>query len=240
MKKPLLLVLTLTGFGLYGFLGLALYPYFLITGFKEAQVRKFFYMLARGVFWVVKRAAKSFTLEGAQNIPAGAAVIAANHSSILDILCMAEFGREDIIFITRGWPSKVPVMGAYVRAAGNIRLEDTGGSDAALKAAAASAFRKGLKIIVFPEGARGPEGVLRRFRSGAFMLALDFKVPLVPVALKGLGGMIPKSGFWVNATDIKISALPPVENFSASADGAPALKMAQYVKTLIAKKLEEK
>ncbi|MDR1124088.1 MAG: 1-acyl-sn-glycerol-3-phosphate acyltransferase [Elusimicrobiota bacterium] len=240
MKKPLLLILTLIGFGLYGFLGLALYPYFFITGFKEAQVRRFFYILARSVFWVVKRAAKSFTLEGARNIPAGAAVIAANHSSILDILCMAEFGREDIIFIMRGWPSKVPVMGAYARAAGNICLESSLDSGDALKAAAARAFKKGLKIIVFPEGTRGPEGFLRRFHSGAFMLALDFKVPLVPVALKGLGGMIPKRGFWVNATDIKISALPPVENFTAPAGSAPALKMAQYVKTLIAKKLEEK
>ena len=240
MKKPLLFFLPLAGFGLYGFLGLALYPYFFITGFKEAQARRFFYILARGVFWVVKRAAKSFALEGLQNIPAGAAVIAANHSSILDILCMAQFGREDIIFITRGWPSKVPVMGAYVRAAGNICLEDTAGCDSSLKAAADAAFKKGLKIIIFPEGTRGPEGVLRRFRSGAFMLALDFKVPLVPVALKGLGGMIPKRGFWVNATDIKISALPPLQDFTAPAGGAPALKMARYVKTLIAKKLEER
>ncbi|WP_428898338.1 1-acyl-sn-glycerol-3-phosphate acyltransferase [Parelusimicrobium proximum] len=236
LKKICLFILTVFGFFLFGLFGVLLYPYFWITGFKEGEVRYFFFVVSRSVFWVVKAASNSFEVVKKADIPPGPAVITPNHSSILDILCMSEFGMKDIVFAAKGWPFKVPFMGKYLSASGGIRTDNME-SFAAFKAEAEKRFCKGLKIIIFPEGTRSKDGSVGRFRSGAFALAIDCGVPVIPVALKGLDKAIPKNGFWVSASDVRLTMLAPVSNYEKY--GNNALKMAKYVKELIVKELEE-
>lgn len=231
MLKFFLFLLTAGGFFLFGAFLVVFYPYFWLTGFKENEVRFFFYFLSRYTMFVIKTGSKSFVVEG--EIPPGAGIIVSNHSSILDILCFSSFGVNDAVLLAKDWPFKVPVMGRYARAMGNIALADL----EEVKAQAKAAFGKGLKLIVFPEGTRSSGGQVQRFHSGAFMLAGEFNVPVIPVAIKGLGQTIPKNKVLIQSVDIKMCALPPVLPFEKS--DSSALKMAQYVKSLIKEKLSE-
>lgn len=235
LKKIFLALLTLSGFFLYGLLGVLLYPYFFITGFREKEVRYFFYCVSKCMFLVVRLSAKTFVAEKRVPLPEGGALLAANHSSILDILCFCEFGLKDVVFLAKGWPFKVPVMGSYVRAAGNIDLEKAGDFNG-LKEKTAAALAKGLKVVVFPEGTRSADCKVHRFRSGAFALAAECDAPVYPVAIKGLGETIPKNGFWINSADIKLTLLPPVADWETGDTGA--LKMAKYVRRIIINELD--
>ena len=231
MVRFFLFVLTCLGFFFFGFFAVVLYPYFFITGFRDNDARYIFYLASRYVMFVIKLGCRSFKPEG--KLPAGAGIIAANHSSLLDVLCMSCFGAKDIVLLAKDWPFKVPVMGSYVKAMGNVRLGDMEDVKRQIK----TAFDKGLKVMIFPEGTRSADGRVRRFRSGAFMLARELGVPVIPVAIKGLGQSIPKNGVMIRRADIKISILAPVMPFEKG--GMNALKMAKYVKQLIVDKLEE-
>jgi 1-acyl-sn-glycerol-3-phosphate acyltransferase len=238
LKIPFSVFLSLLGFGGFGFFSVLLYPYFLITGFKESEVRYYFYLISRYVMSVVKFSANSFVVE-MEPPPPGSAVVVANHSSILDILCISQFGLKDIVFLTRGWPLKVPVMGRYLRAGAGISLDAEDGEDFnALIAKVRSVFEKKLKLVIFPEGTRSADGSVHRFRSGAFALAQECGVTVIPAALKGLGRAIPKGKFLLTSSDIRLTLLAPVAPFTKEDMGA--LKMAKYVRQLITAKLEEK
>jgi 1-acyl-sn-glycerol-3-phosphate acyltransferase len=185
---------------------------------------------------MVRLISRSFAVEIKAPLPKGAALITPNHSSVLDILCFGEFGFKDIVFISRGWPLKVPFMGKYLRAAGSVVLDGVKSFEDVVKQTQ-KAFDKGLKVVIFPEGTRSTDGKVHRFRSGAFLLAQECGVPVIPAALKGLGSSIPKHCVIVRPSDIKLTlleALMPFEKKDTS-----SLQMAKYVKEVIVKELED-
>ncbi|MDR0953129.1 MAG: 1-acyl-sn-glycerol-3-phosphate acyltransferase [Elusimicrobiota bacterium] len=234
MRKVFVALWTLSGFFVFGASLVLLYPYLWLKKFDEKEVRHFFYLISRTVMAMVRFVSKSYKVEILGSLPSGGALIAANHSSILDILCWGEFGLKDVIFISKGWPLKVPVMGKYLRSAGSIVLEDNVSVEN-LKNEAQKAFDKGLKIVVFPEGTRSVDNKVHRFRSGAFLLAQECNVPVIPAALKGLGQAIPKHCVVVRPSDIKLTLLEAVAPFEKG--DISALNMAKYVKNLIIKEL---
>jgi 1-acyl-sn-glycerol-3-phosphate acyltransferase len=236
-KKIFVFFWTLSGFFLFCFFLAFFYPYLWLRNFKESDVRYFFYLISHSVMTMVRLISKSFIVEIKTPLPKGAALITPNHSSILDILCFGEFGMKDIVFMSKGWPLKVPFMGKYLRAAGSVILDNVKTFED-LKAQAQKAFDKGLKVVIFPEGTRSTDGKVRRFHSGAFLLAQECNVPVIPAALKGLGGSIPKHRVIVRPSDIKLTLLEAVTPFEKG--GTSALQMAKYVKKIIVKEMESK
>ncbi|GHS87466.1 hypothetical protein FACS189487_03670 [Campylobacterota bacterium] len=224
-------ILTAAGFFAYGVPAVAAYPYFYLTGFKENEVRSFIYYISRFCMGCVKRTTKSFCVEGA--LPTDAAIIVANHGSILDILCFCCFGSKDYVFVTKGWASAVPIMRRYIRTAGYI-CSDENGSFEDMVSAAKTIFAKGLKLVIFPEGTRSADGTVGRFHSGAFLLAARCNVPIIPVALKGLDRVIAKRQIMAKGGSVvRLSMLLPCK-----ADN-DHLRMARAVKEQIVKKLSE-
>ena len=67
-----------------------------------------------------------------------------------------------------------------------------------------SLLEDGWNIVVFPEGARSPEGWMQRFRHGAARLSLELGVPIVPIGIRGAYGAMPKGRLWPR------SGRPPV------------------------------
>jgi 1-acyl-sn-glycerol-3-phosphate acyltransferase len=65
--------------------------------------------------------------------------------------------------------------------------------------------------MMFPEGTRSRDGKLQRFKPGAFELALDEEVPILPIVISGTHDALPKRGFVLQGKhDISISVQPPV------------------------------
>ncbi|SFT03019.1 hypothetical protein SAMN05660206_109133 [Sphingobacterium wenxiniae] len=116
------------------------------------------------------------------------AVIIANHSSFLDTLSMGMLAPKGI-FLVNDWVWKSPIFGRAVRALGFYPVSqglENGLTELREKVA------QGYSLIVFPEGTRSYDNVLKRFHKGAFYLAEQLKLDIVPVHLLGNGDVLPK------------------------------------------------
>ncbi|WP_424246120.1 1-acyl-sn-glycerol-3-phosphate acyltransferase [Elusimicrobium posterum] len=236
IKNIILTAATFTGFFLYGFFGVFLYPYFWITGFKPNEVRYFFYMLGKMVMFIIAKTSKSFKVAAHDSLPQGPAVLVANHVSLLDMLVFSCFGIIDMVSVVKAWPFKVPVFGRYAKTMGNIRAE--GAEFTEVLKSAEDVFRQGLKLVVFPEGTRSTDGKVHRFRTGAFRIAAHYKVPVVPFAIDGLGRVMRKHTVMVHSEHVKLTMLKPF-TIEENADDTTILKMAKYTKDLIEKEIRE-
>jgi len=103
---------------------------------------------------------------------------------------------------------------------------------------AATALREGNSVIVFPEGTRSKDGNIQPFKTGAFHLALDNKVPILPIAITGTSKAIRKGGFLVNKNfNIRAIVLDPIP-YSAIRNMDPK-EVAGMVHARIAAEIED-
>jgi len=138
-------------------------------------------------------------------------IIISNHQSILDILIM------NCLLYRFRWISKienykVPVLGWYLRMAKYIVI-DRGNEESktGMMEKSAECLRKGISIMMFPEGTRSPDGEIAPFKLGAFQLALMTDKSILPVIVDGTGGVLPKHGLLFSRGNIlKIKVLDPV------------------------------
>jgi len=134
-------------------------------------------------------------IEGRSKIVRGRTyVIISNHQSILDILllnCLCHRFK----WISKIENIKVPVLGWYIRMADYITV-DRGNSESKDKMMEESylCLKKGISVMIFPEGTRSIDREIGFFKRGAFQLAISAKVPLLPVLIDGTGGILPKHG----------------------------------------------
>ena len=97
---------------------------------------------------------------------------------------------------------------------------------------------EGNSIMMFPEGTRSPNGRLRRFKTGAFDLARQANLPILPIVLEGTSNALPKRGFVLQGRHpihVKILDEIPPEDFARGEVEA----LTDQVRDLIATHLEE-
>lgn len=150
--------------------------------------------------WGVARLLFSYTVTGAERLPArGAAVIVANHVSWLDPILTALALPRKPAFLAMEELWRMPVIGMVMRIYGPLAIPlNRGTVDATALKRSLRALESGALLIVFPEGGISPSGELRPFHRGAAMLAARARAPLIPVAVEGtdealpLGRMVPR------------------------------------------------
>jgi len=135
-------------------------------------------------------------VEGREKIRRNTAyVMVANHQSLLDILVLFR------LFVHFKWVSKienfrVPCIGWNMSLNGYIKLRrGDRESVAQMMEACERTILAGNSIMMFPEGTRSPDGRLRAFKHGAFTLAQQTHVPLLPIVVEGTADALPKRGF---------------------------------------------
>ena len=116
------------------------------------------------------------------------AVIVANHHSHLDLLCMLQLTPR-LVILTNDWVWRNPVYGAIIRYAEFYPVHD---GYETLAPKLRSLVERGYSIVVFPEGTRSETGAIGRFHKGAFLLAQELGVDLLPVYLHGGSDVMPK------------------------------------------------
>lgn len=136
-------------------------------------------------------------------------IILVNHQSFFDAFCMGALPIYNVIFVVRSWPFRIPFFGPYMRRAGYLNSENM--SCETFLSEAKKSLDRGISVVIFPEGTRSEDGTLGRFYSGAFKLAVESKVPVVPVSLKGTGRFLPKGKTWIRSFPITIKTLPIVD-----------------------------
>ncbi|MBR5085638.1 MAG: 1-acyl-sn-glycerol-3-phosphate acyltransferase [Muribaculaceae bacterium] len=128
------------------------------------------------------------------------AVIVCNHQSHLDLMCLMSLTPK-IVFFTNEWTWNNPFYGNVIHKAEFMTV--TNGYESNIPQLK-DLVRRGYTIAVFPEGTRSPESKILRFHKGAFLLAEQLGVDLLPVFLHGAGDALSKKEFMLEKGTITV------------------------------------
>ena len=139
-------------------------------------------------------------------------VIVSNHLSAIDVLVPC------LLFIPFKWVSKIenfriPFIGWGMSLNRYVPIRRGGlSSIKAMMQQARAHLKQGSSIFIFPEGARSDDGNLKTFKTGAFKLAQEMNVPVLPVVLTGTAEALPKRSLHFKGRhQIGIEVLPAIE-----------------------------
>jgi len=146
-----------------------------------------------------------------------------NHRSMADIYLLAHLPWE-MKFLSKESVFRIPVLGWEMKTAGDIPLErgDRGSARRAIELMRHRLMEKS-SLVVFPEGTRSVDGSIGPFREGAFRLAIDLGVDIVPLAIAGTETALPKHSLVMRRTTATVTVLPPIATAGLKAADAPAL-----------------
>ncbi len=139
------------------------------------------------------------------------AVFLFNHQSALDGLIVAKLVRRDVVGIAKEEIRRHPLWGPVFALAGTVFV-DRSNREKAIEALAPAveALHKGVSIAIAPEGTRSATARLGRFKKGAFHLAMQAGVPIVPIVLRNVHDAMPKGAWVVRPTQIEVVVHPPI------------------------------
>lgn len=167
-----------------------------------------------------------FTVEGTPpaDILTRGYVVVANHESAADPFLLSHL-PFDMRWIAKEELYKVPVIGRLMRYSGDIPLRrGDGESVREMMAEARRTLDAGVPVMIFPEGTRSKDGRLLPFKDGAFRLALEAGVPILPLALAGTHNCRPKGSSWFGDANAIVKVLSPIETTGLTMEDLPSLR----------------
>ena len=155
---------------------------------------------------------------GRERIPRGASILVVNHQSLADVAACMGLHRP-FKFVSKASLFSLPLVGWTMKMLRYVRLErGRPHSTRSMLEESRGWLRRGMAVLMFPEGTYAPGEALLHFKPGAFLLARDEGVPLVPVLLSGTRALVVGDGPWLAArVDILVRVLDPT-GFPAGAD----------------------
>lgn len=151
------------------------------------------------------------TVEGMEHVPSGPCLFAANHQSLLDIPALFLVLPGSARFLAKESLFRIPVLGWAMAASGCIPIDRSNRARAmrSLREAAAR-VRAGRSVVFFPEGTRSRDGKLAPFKKGGFHLAMEARVPTVPVAVSGSYRILRPGSMHVRPGPLRVRLTPPL------------------------------
>ncbi|MBR6948077.1 MAG: glycosyltransferase [Muribaculaceae bacterium] len=142
-------------------------------------------------------------------------LVICNHQSHLDVMCQLVFTPK-IVFLTNDWVWNNPFYGFLIRHAEYYPVAE--GIETLLPQLQ-SLIARGYSIAVYPEGTRSRDCRILRFHQGAFYLADQLGVDILPMCLYGPGKVLPKRTYSLNKSPIHIQVMNPVSRHQLQAKG---------------------
>ncbi len=150
---------------------------------------------------------------GRENITIGRSyVFVANHQSAYDIFSIYGFLNHQFRWMMKKSLERIPLVGYACRVAGHIYVDKH--SPAAVRQTMETAEKRlsgGMSVVVFPEGSRTKDGHIHGFRRGAYMLAMEFGLPVVPVTVDGAYDVLPPNALLMRPGRITLTIHKPLE-----------------------------
>ena len=133
-------------------------------------------------------------------------ILIANHTSFLDILAVGML-HPKIIFLVNDWVYNSPIFGKAVQLAGFYPV--SGGIEKGVEHLRVK-VAQGYSLMAFPEGTRSTTNKIRRFHKGAFFLAEQLDIDIIPVLIHGNSEVLPKGSFVIRDGSITVKILPRI------------------------------
>lgn len=153
-------------------------------------------------------------VEGRENMKENESyVIAANHQGAFDIFLIFGFLRRQFKWMMKHQLRKVPFVGYACEKSHQIFVDKRGPRKVKETYDKARATLKGgMSLVVFPEGARSFTGHMGVFKRGAFMLADELQLPILPLTINGSFDIMPRmrDGKWVTWHPLKLTIHKPI------------------------------
>ncbi|HEU4525469.1 MAG TPA: lysophospholipid acyltransferase family protein [Gemmatimonadales bacterium] len=151
-------------------------------------------------------------------------VVVSNHESFTDILLISHLPWE-MKWLSKAELFRIPVMGWLMHLAGDIPVKRGFGPSAVeAMAKCREVLRRKVSVMIFPEGTRSSTTELLPFKDGAFRLAIDAGVPILPLALHGTATALRKHDWRIGPSTAVVEVLAPVETTGLTPADVPALK----------------
>lgn len=135
----------------------------------------------------------------------------ANHQGAYDIWAIYGFLNHNFKWLMKKELEKIFAVGTACKKAGHVFVDDS--SVAGIKETIAEAektLKNGMSVVIFPEGSRTWDGKMSAFKRGAFMLAGEFKLPVVPITIDGSFKAMPRSTYNMTPTTIRLVIHKPI------------------------------
>lgn len=139
-------------------------------------------------------------------------VFASNHQSIFDVFVI--YGWLPLYFkwIMKAELRKIPFVGRACESAGHIFINRKNPKAAQRSIEfAQKQLQNGVSVVVFPEGTRTANGEVGGFKRGAFVLATDLCLPIVPISLSGCYHCWPRNSWFIMPGQIRMQVHPPIQ-----------------------------
>lgn len=151
-------------------------------------------------------------------------VVVSNHESFVDILLISHLPFE-MKWMSKSEFFRYPLVGWMMRLARDIRLE-RGDRTSGIKALEESRVRldQHVSVMIFPEGTRSHSGELAEFKDGAFRLAIQAGVPILPLAVIGTRDALIKHDWRFGYSHAEVRVLDPIPTDGLTQDDVPALR----------------
>lgn len=147
-----------------------------------------------------------------QNVPEPPFVYAVNHQSLLDVLVLGGVLPHDFKWAAKRSLMKIPFLGWHLQLAGHVPVDRQAGSRAAAEVVHRfeEVLHQGKPLLVFPEGTRSEDGIVRSFKNGGFYASLRTMTPIVPVALDGTYKLMKKGNIDTGQGRIPVKVGKPI------------------------------
>ncbi len=164
-------------------------------------------------------------VEGIERLdPNQAYIFTPNHQSFIEVPVFIAYLGRNPAYLAKKEVFKYPIFGYGIGLMGVVPV-DRSNSSAAVESArqATEKLRHGKSFVVYPEGTRSPDGRLLPFKKGAFMMAIDAGVPVVPVTISGATRIMPKAQVRVYPSTVRITVHDPISTEGYSKDNVAEL-----------------
>ncbi|MDP8225742.1 MAG: lysophospholipid acyltransferase family protein [Candidatus Lernaella stagnicola] len=202
---------------------------FMLVGIKGRLIDRHATIWSRTVAWIAGMKLQAF---GKQNVdPQRTYVVVVNHRSHLDTTVLYVQSPVPIRMLAKASLFKIPVLGWCMTLAGQVPVHrDEGKTDMVRleRDVDRLILEAGRSLCVFPEGTRQQPGEFGDYKMGAFIMAKEFDLPILPVSVEDTGKILPAKIVRFRKGEVKLRFHPPI-----AAEGKTVDELAAETKCVI-------
>lgn len=171
----------------------------------KQQYHQILQRLSRFIIYHIPGTTFSFDNPQKENFESPCMIIS-NHQSHIDLMAIMMLS-PNLIILTKNWVWHNPFYGLVIRYADFFPVSETERMTQNL----AVMIKQGYSIMIFPEGTRSVDCHIQRFHKGAFYIAEQLKLDIVPVYIEGFGQVLPKKSWTLHPGHLRLEVMPRIK-----------------------------